>query len=197
MAPPGPPSPAPATPAPAGTAAPGANQREAARTVRIGRISGAHGLKGALRFSPDDPDSTALSRIHRVTLELRGESREYEIASASRSGPTSMRITLSGVNDAAAAEALKGAIVTLSRDDLPPPAAGEFYYFDAIGCDVFTTDGRRIGAIEDVFPTGANDVWVVRDGPREVLVPVIADVVKEMNFAARRVTIEPVPGLLD
>jgi len=92
---------------------------------------------------------------------------------------------------------LKGAVVMLALADLPPARPGEFYYYEAIGCEAFLTDGTRLGTIEEVFATGANDVWVVRDGQREVLVPVIDDVVKAMDLAARRVTIEPVPGLLD
>jgi 16S rRNA processing protein RimM len=85
----------------------------------------------------------------------------------------------------------------LANEDLPPAKPGEFYYYEAIGCSVFLLDGRSIGKIEEVFSNGAHDVWVVRDGEREVLVPVIENVVKAMDLAARRVTIEPVPGLLD
>src|SRR6266446_5982221 len=101
--------------------------------LRVGRITGAHGLKGALRF----------------------------------------------------------------RADNPAAKSGEFYYYEAIGCEAFLTDGSRIGTIEEIFSNGAHDVWVVRDGEREFLIPVIEDVVKAMDFAARRVTIEPIPGLLD
>ena len=59
------------------------------------------------------------------------------------------------------------------------------------------TDGSRLGTIEEIFSNGAHDVWVVRDGEREFLIPVIEDVVKGMDFTTRRVTIEPIPGLLD
>jgi 16S rRNA processing protein RimM len=107
------------------------------------------------------------------------------------------RITLEGIADIDAAEALKGAVVMLADEDIPAAKPGEFYYYEAIGCEVFLTDGSRLGAIEEVFSNGAQDIWVVRDGEREVLVPVIEDVVKAMDFAARRVTIEAIPGLID
>ena len=51
--------------------------------------------------------------------------------------------------------------------------------------------------IQEVIATGANDVWVVRDGDLEVLVPVIDNVVKSIDLGARRMVIEAVPGLLD
>jgi 16S rRNA processing protein RimM len=165
--------------------------------LRVGRITGAHGLKGALRFRPDNPDSDTLQRVARVFLEIGGESREFRLSGTTRLNAATHRITLEGVADADAAEALKGAVVMLAMEDVPAAKPGEFYYYEAIGCDVFLTDGRRLGAIEEIFSNGAHDVWVVRDGEREVLVPVIEDVVKAMDFGARRVTIEPIPGLLD
>jgi 16S rRNA processing protein RimM len=104
---------------------------------------------------------------------------------------------LEGITDANLAEPLKGKNVFADARDLPPPAANEFYYRDVVGCEVFLTDGRRIGAIEEIIATGANDVFVVRDEGKEVLVPVIEDVVKEINVVAKRVVIEAIPGLLD
>jgi 16S rRNA processing protein RimM len=165
--------------------------------LRVGRITGAHALKGALRFRPDNPDSDILEQVARLFVEHSGETREFRLASIARLNPTTQRITLEGVADIDAAEALKGAVVMLAPEDVPPAKPGEFYYYEAIGCEVFLTGGSRLGAIEEIFSNGAHDVWVVRDGEREVLVPVIEDVVKAMDFAARRVTIEPIPGLLD
>lgn len=165
--------------------------------LRVGRITGAHGLKGALRLRPDNPDSDTLEQVARVFLESAGQAREFRLTAMTRLNATTRRITLAGVADVNAAEALKGAIVMLAAEDVPAAKPGEFYYYEAIGCEVFLTDGSRLGTIEEIFSTGAHDIWVVRDGEREVLVPVIEDVVKAMDFAARRVTIKPIPGLLD
>ncbi len=80
---------------------------------------------------------------------------------------------------------------------LPQTAPGEFYYFQAVGCEIVTTTGLSVGIIAEVFSNGANDVWVVRDRSAEHLVPVIEDIVKGIDLAARLVVIEAVPGLLD
>jgi 16S rRNA processing protein RimM len=165
--------------------------------LRIGRIAGAHGLKGALRFRPDNSGSETLEQVKRVFLERDGTSREFRLTSMTPLNAATRRITLEGIADVDAAELLKGAVVMLADEDVPPAKPGEFYYYEAVGCEVFLTDGTRLGAIEEIFSNGAQDIWVVRDGQREVLVPVIEDVVKAMDFAARRVTIEPIPGLLD
>jgi 16S rRNA processing protein RimM len=165
--------------------------------LRVGRITGAHGLKGAIRFRPDNPDSDTLEQVARVFLETAGQAREFRLTGITRLNATTQRITLAGVADVNTAESLKGAVVMLATEDVPAAKPGEFYYYEAIGCEVFLTDGSRLGTIEETFSNGAHDVWVVRDSEREVLVPVIEDVVKAMDFAAKRVTIEPVPGLLD
>jgi 16S rRNA processing protein RimM len=165
--------------------------------LRVGRITGAHGLKGALRFRPDNPDSDTLEQVKRVFLESAGAAREFRLTAMTPLNPTTRRITLEGVADIDAAESLSGAVVMIAAEDVPAAKPGEFYYYEAIGCEVFLTDGSRLGAIEEIFSNGAHDIWVVRDGEREVLVPVIEDVVKSMDLAGRRVTIEAVPGLLD
>jgi len=171
---------------------------DAPARLRVGRIAGAHGLRGGLRVRPDNPDSDTLDHVRRVFVEREGgEAREYSLVRSERVNRTTLRVTLGGLDDPDAAEALRGATLTVALEDLPAKAPGEFYYFEAIGCEVTTTDGRRVGVVEEVISTGANDVLVVRDGQGEVLVPVIENVVKAMDLDGRRVVIEAVPGLLD
>ncbi len=171
--------------------------RPAKTFVRLGRLGGAHGLKGALRFHPYDPKSGSIKALPRVFVDAGGTVTEYRVLGYSRLNRGSARLLLEGIGDATRAEALKGGVVMAAEEDLPPLAAHEFYYYQVLGCDVALADGRVIGKIEDVFFTGANDVWVVRDGSKETLVPVIADVVKALDLAQRRVTIDAVPGLLE
>jgi 16S rRNA processing protein RimM len=165
--------------------------------IRLGRIAGAHGLRGAVRLRLDNPASGALTQLSRITIEQGGQRREYRILDTARAGAGAMRVTLQGVADADAAQALRGAIAMAPAGDLPALGPREFYYRDLIGCEVLTTGGRLLGTIAEVFSAGASEVLVVRDGERELLVPAIEDVIKSMDLKERRVVIEPVPGLLD
>jgi 16S rRNA processing protein RimM len=165
--------------------------------IRVGRIAGAHGLRGAVRLRLDNPDSDSLARLSHVNVEVGGHSRVLKILDVGRAGAGMLRVALEGVDDVNAALALKGGIVMIAAADLPPAGPREFYYHDLIGCEVRLTDGRVLGTVTEVFSAGANDVMVVRGEGREVLVPVIEDVVKSMELAARRVVVQPVPGLLD
>jgi 16S rRNA processing protein RimM len=108
-----------------------------------------------------------------------------------------MLAALDGVTSRDAAEALVGSVVLVDIRDLPPVAEDEFYYHEVADFRVETTSGERLGEIAETFATGLNDVWVVRGGSREYLIPVIADVVRAIDRAGRRIVIEPVPGLLD
>jgi 16S rRNA processing protein RimM len=165
--------------------------------LRIGVIAGPHGLKGAVRLRPDNPDSTALMPGMRIMIEGPAGREEHRIITIAPLGHGTLRLTLADINDADASAALKGRIVMIDTADLPAAQPGEFYYFQALGCAVVTLDGRTLGTVGEIFHTGANDVMVVRDGTREILVPVIADVVRSVDLEARRVTIDPIPGLLD
>lgn len=166
--------------------------------VRIGYIAGAHGLKGALRFKPDDADSSILEKIQRVFLSRGGApARECRLNAVARLNRTTFRIALEGIATPEAADALRGAIVSVAAAEMPALAEGEFYYFQTIGCVVTTEAGARIGVVEEVFSNGANDVLVVRESGREILIPAIANVIRSLDVARRRIVVEAVPGLLE
>jgi len=165
--------------------------------VRIGLVSGTHGLRGAIRVRLDNPRSDILDRVDRVMLVQDGEHVQYQIVGARPLNHGLVKLTLDGIGTIERAQALVRAAVMVAAADLPAITAPEFYYFQAIGCEVVTTSGSRIGVIEEVFSNGANDIWVVRDDSAERLVPVIEDIVKETDWAGRRVVIEALPGVLD
>jgi 16S rRNA processing protein RimM len=165
--------------------------------IRVGYVSGAHGLRGAVRVRLDNPDSVLLRCVRRLTLERNGERIEYAVTGAQSASHGVFKLTLGGISGVDQVAALRGAIVMVAAVSLPPTNPGEFYYFQTIGCEIVTTTGSPVGIIEEVFWTGANDVWVVRDRSAEHLVPVIQDIVKGIDLTARRVVIEAVPGLLD
>jgi len=177
------------------------------RLVALGEIVGTHGVRGLLRLHPAN-DASAASAVAAATgtVYLRTRTRAHGapepeahpvlLASAHPHGRVVL-LRFAGVDDIEHAEELIGLEVAIPESDLPAPAPGEYYAYQLEGLEVVTVDGRRLGTVASVFPTGGNDVLVVRDGAREHLIPVIADVVRTIDHAARHITIEPLPGLLD
>src|SRR5690348_4305796 len=137
------------------------HNRFAPELLRIGYVNGAHGVRGAIRVKLDNPDSALLRSVQRLTLAQEGETAEYRVVGVQPAGQGAFKVRLDSVTDADEAAALRGAIVMVASAALPPVAAREFYYYEAIGCEVVTTSGSAIGIIEEVFCNGANDVWVV------------------------------------
>jgi 16S rRNA processing protein RimM len=95
------------------------------------------------------------------------------------------------------AQELRNAVVSVEERWLPPVREGEFYYYQMIGLNVLTTTGENIGRIAQVFFSGGHDVWVVRQGKKEHLMPVTDEIVRSIDIAGGHVIIEPMEGLLE
>jgi 16S rRNA processing protein RimM len=95
------------------------------------------------------------------------------------------------------AETLRDMTVAVEETVLPPLEDGEFYYYQVIGLTVRTTAGADIGEIVQVFFSGGHDIWVVRQGEKEYLIPVIEDIVRSIDIPGKQAIIEPLAGLLD
>jgi 16S rRNA processing protein RimM len=94
------------------------------------------------------------------------------------------------------AQSFTGLELYVRRDQLPHPPAGEFYWCDLEGLAVFTEDGECLGRVEEFFPTGSNEVLVVRKGTKEVLLPFIKDVILVVDGVRGLIRVRVVPGLL-
>ena len=165
--------------------------------VAVAEIVGAHGLRGLLRVRAYQPPAPSLVPEREFLVEHAGEWREVRVTTVVRQGRGRVLLGLAGVADRTAAEALTGARILVRRADLPAPAANEFYYHEVVGFTVEIITGAALGTVSSTLPTGLNDVWVVNGRGREYLIPVIADVVRLIDRAARRIVIDPLPGLLD
>ena len=104
---------------------------------------------------------------------------------------------LKGCNSISEAEKLKGFEIAIPEKWLWPLGVDEYYHFQIIGLDVYTDKGVHLGAVKDIFPTGSNDVYTVKKGQKEYLIPAIKEVIKEVDLPRKRIIIHPIEGLLD
>jgi 16S rRNA processing protein RimM len=176
----------------------GALHTSPGRLVPVGEIVGTHGVAGLLRLHPHSPGSAPLADGSTVLLTQRdgGDPRPIELVSARPHGRVVL-LRVAGVDSIEAAEPLIGSVLAVPEADLPPAGNGEYYAYQLVGLAVVTSAGDPVGTVESSFATGANEVLVVRDGTREHLIPLIADVVRGVDLAGRRLVIEPVEGLLE
>ena len=124
-----------------------------------------------------------------------GEIREIGVEAVIARGGT-LVLKLEGVDDRAGAQALTGSELGVRMAEVWPVPEGTYYVFDLVGCRVVGNSGE-IGVIREVLKMPANDVLVVDSGSREVLIPAVKSVVREVDLEGRVVTIEEMEGLLD
>ena len=103
---------------------------------------------------------------------------------------------LSGVNSIDQATALRGSEILIRKDSLKKNQ-DEFFWYELLGLHVYLTTGEYLGVLKEIFPTGSNDVYVVKNRGREVLIPAIHQVIKEIDIPRKKMSISPLKGLLD
>jgi len=168
------------------------------RLVVIGEITRPHGLHGEVRVTPltDRPE-----RFEAVTdcvlWDQARDTREPCRITAARGQGSAVLLSLAGCETVEAAAALVGCLVALPESEALPLAPGQFYPWQLEGCRVLTNDGREVGRVTRIEQSAAQDLWVVGDGAREFLIPAVAEIVLEVDVAARRVVIRPPDGLLE
>ena len=156
--------------------------------VLIGKIVGAHGLHGTCKVV-SFAESVSIFSTNRSIILRRPDGEERTCAVQwSKQHSRCILLALEGVTDRDQAETLVGCELLIPRSSLPEPEDGSYYWFDLIGLSVYTTDGRFLGRLESIFPTGSNDVYVIRpeledNRPgEELLIPEIESVVREIDL---------------
>jgi 16S rRNA processing protein RimM len=168
---------------------------ETARLVSLGRIVKVQGLKGEFRVMPHGGESANLERLERVTIAAPAGRRFETAVTAARAKGALVILAVEDVTSVEQAQRLVGGEVLARESDLEPLEGGEFYWYEAAGMEVVADDGRRLGRVESVLATGANDVLQVRDGAREILLPNIPDVILHVDRERRVITVHLLPGL--
>ncbi len=182
----------------------------------IGRVLKPWGVRGEIKIQilTDFPERFASLR----TVYLGDDAKLFSVERARLHSGTAL-LKLAGIDAPEAAHALRDQLVQVARADAVKLPRGQRFIHELIGLRVVTTDGTLLGEIADVLATGANDVYVVRasadspfpqskakrlkqgesarDAEREVLIPAIADVVKEINVARGEMIVELIPGLIE
>ncbi|WP_373976467.1 ribosome maturation factor RimM [Chitinibacter sp. SCUT-21] len=152
--------------------------------VVMGYISGAFGIQGWVSLIADTQYADSLLDYKTWWLGKNGQWKSYQVADA-HVQPKKLGAKLQGVNDRDVAFSLKGCEIAVPRSEMPELEEDEYYWADLIGLEVLNSQGERLGVIEKLFETGANDVIVVKDGDVERLVPFVGHVVLDVNLETR------------
>lgn len=149
--------------------------------LEIGEIVRCHGLKGRVKAVSYLESNESLESLDEVFIQqANGETKPLTLRHVEKK-KKSFILSIKDIEDIEAAQALVGCKVLIPVANLAKLPEGEYYWRELIGLDVLTEEGRFLGKVREIFPTGSNDVYICDGGDREILLPAIADVIRRID----------------
>ena len=166
--------------------------------IEVGRITRPHGVAGKIRVKTHSGDPSGLLGVTTLRLSAEGPGGEkrtgdFEVKAAEPLGGFAV-FSLEGIDSLEEAKDWSGASVSVSRAELPPPAEGEYYWVDLIGCEVRDESGGRIGEIAGLEEGVAHDWLAIRREGGESLLPMVSQFIREIDIRNRRIVVAPPEG---
>lgn len=164
--------------------------------IEIGQIVNTNGLKGVVKVNPFTDDIGKFEELKYVYIQLKNELKKVKIEQV-RYNKNQVLLKLEGIDSIEEAEKYRNFYLKTEKESQEDLGEDTYYIVDLIGIDVYSDKNEYLGKIEDVFPTGSNDVYVVKDNlGKQILIPAIADVVKEVDLKNKKMIINLIPGLI-
>tara|TARA_B100000029_G_scaffold472734_1_gene513510 strand:- start:9052 stop:9582 length:531 start_codon:yes stop_codon:yes gene_type:complete len=170
----------------------GKSQDFSTNFVTVGKINQPWGIHGHVKVTPftDNPKRLIIGS----SVYLDSELTEILDVQSPQGYPI---IQFVGYENRESAESLLGKLISIENDLLPELEIDTYYIHDLLGLNVMTTEGAVLGKIVDVIPTGANDVYVIRnETKKDYLIPATSEVIENVNIEDGKMTIKVLPGLL-
>ncbi len=156
---------------------------------------GVHGVKGTLKIHSYAESLEIFqpgAMISVSTSDGREESYEIDWIKPHSRGAL---LALNNISDRDQAKTLIGADLQIEKAELPDLETGIYYWHELIGLQVFTMDDRYLGRLDSIIETGANDVYVVKNDRREILIPALKSVVQTIDIEANLMRVDLPDGL--
>ena len=172
------------------------NEKVSTELITIGKVIKVHNNKGILKVYPVTDFPEHFKALKEVFLVKAAANFKVAVEKATFH-KNLILLTICGCDSRSEAEKWRGATVAIEKKNLWPLGKNEYYYFDLIGLTVITDEGRELGKIRKIFPTGSNDVYVVKDKENEYMLPAIKDVVKKIDIEKGFILVHLLEGLID
>ena len=161
----------------------------------IGRVIRPHGVRGKIKIDYFGEDPGQFHLYPRVFIkDGTGRLQSYEVIEATPQPPR-LILQLKGIETPEEVQALAGREIFIGREFLPDLPEGEYYWFEIVGMEVETEEGRHIGRIKEILPTRANDVYVVRGEKKEIFLPAVEGVIRSIDRGRKVMKVAWMEGL--
>mgnify|MGYP003370328832 CR=1 FL=1 len=164
--------------------------------LEIGQIVNTNGLKGLLTVNPFTDDMERFEDLKKVYILYNKELIEKTIEEV-KYKKNQVLLKLKGIDSIEEAEKYRECYLKINREDAIELPNDTYFIVDLLGLEVVTTDNKILGKIDDIFQTGSNDVYVVKDElGKQILLPAISDVVKKVDLENKKMIVELIEGLI-
>lgn len=164
--------------------------------LEIGQIVNTFGIKGMVKIKPFTDDINRFDKLKKVYIKNKEGKKEYQIQEV-KYHKNMVLMKLEGIDTVEQADLLRQSYLLVNRDDEEPLEEGVYYIVDLIGLEVCTDEGVLLGNVDDIFNTGSNDIYVVKDGKgKQILLPGIPDVIKNVDLESGKIIVHLIPGLM-
>lgn len=164
--------------------------------MEIGQIVNTYGIKGFLKVVPYTDDITRFENLKSIYIQTKNDLKTVIIEEVKYS-KNLVLLKLKGIDDINKAEIYKNCYIKIDRKDAVELPKNSYFIVDLIGLNVYTVDGLYLGNVIDVYSTGANDIYVVKDEKgKQVLLPAISDVIKNVDIEGKKMLVYLIEGLV-
>ncbi len=162
----------------------------------IGQIVGTHGVRGEIKVNPRCDAPAFIKQFKTLYFDKKGE-KSIDVISCRTHGNLAL-LKLSGVDTVEAAVTLRSKVLYMKRSDAKIPQ-GSYFIAELTDCRVVDVDdeSKIYGTLTQVSETGANDVWHIKSGEKEYLIPAIPSVVIDVDVVQGVIKIRPLKGIFD
>ena len=160
----------------------------------IGEVAKPHGLRGQVKVHSYASSNESFFPGRQVYLSRGEEMKEWLISETKGQG-RSILLKFQGLDNRQQAEGVVGYSIYINEKDLEVLPEGEYYWVELIGARVTNDQDQFLGLLEEIIPTAAHDIWVVRDGEKEALFPAVEDFILSVNKVSREIRVRDLYGL--
>lgn len=163
--------------------------------LELGQIVNVKGLKGEVKVNSFTDDNTKFERIPKVFIKQKNNLTELEIEKVGYS-KNQVIIKFKNINTIEEAEKLRNSYIVVNREIFGELPEGVYYIADLIGLDVYTESDEYLGKVDDIFSTGSNDVYVIKDElGKQKLLPGIDEVIRKIDLKSGKIIVNLIKGL--
>ena len=162
----------------------------------IGQIVNTFGIKGMVRVNPFTDDISQFENMETILVDKKGSFQEMQIEEVKYS-KNQVLLKLKGIETVEEAEKYRNCYLKLPREKARKLPKNTYFIADLIGLEVYTEEGNLLGKVEDIYNTGASDIYVIKDElGKQILLPAIKDVIKQVDVEQEKIIVHLLEGLI-